>query len=172
MKFPYGGEVSNWVRDEPKTIDDFVGRQVVWDIFYAIGKGTFTIDLGCGEGYFSRKMATVAKRVIGIDLSEKMLSLAIRREIETPQGIEYCKGDVKNLPINGSSSVDICVGNFVIDYIKPEDFPSFYQEIARVLRESGHFILLMSHPTFTLDRDYKTLRYDRLGDDYIKSKGK
>ncbi len=47
------------------------------------------LDLGCGQGYFSRQMARRGARVVAIDLAEEQVAHALRHEQEDPLGIEY-----------------------------------------------------------------------------------
>lgn len=66
-------------------------------------------DLGAGEGTLSQLMAQRAKKVIGIDNSEKMVEFG--RELARRHGIqnlEYRLGDLEEVPIR-SSTVDLAI---------------------------------------------------------------
>jgi SAM-dependent methyltransferase len=52
-------------------------------------RGKRLLDVGCGNGYFSREMAHRGARVTGIDLSARMIEHAKRHEADAPLGIEY-----------------------------------------------------------------------------------
>jgi 2-polyprenyl-3-methyl-5-hydroxy-6-metoxy-1,4-benzoquinol methylase len=47
------------------------------------------LDLGCGQGFFSRQLAKRGARVVAIDLAEELLAFALRHEKEEPLGIAY-----------------------------------------------------------------------------------
>jgi 2-polyprenyl-3-methyl-5-hydroxy-6-metoxy-1,4-benzoquinol methylase len=49
------------------------------------------LDLGCGQGYFSRQLASRGARVSAVDISVELLALAATRERADPHGIEYCR---------------------------------------------------------------------------------
>ncbi len=51
--------------------------------------GTRALDLGCGQGWFSRQLAERGARVIGIDLSSAQIANARRHEAARPLGITY-----------------------------------------------------------------------------------
>ena len=51
--------------------------------------GLRVLDLGCGQGYFSRDLARSGASVIGIDLSERQIDNALRHEQQEPLGLEY-----------------------------------------------------------------------------------
>lgn len=52
--------------------------------------GKSVLDLACGEGFFTRFIKQKgAARVVGMDLSEKMIELARQEESRGPLGIDY-----------------------------------------------------------------------------------
>lgn len=51
------------------------------------------LDLGCGQGWFSRQLARRGAQVTGLDLSPKMLAHARRHEKEEPLAIEFVEMD-------------------------------------------------------------------------------
>ena len=52
-------------------------------------QGRRVLDLGCGQGYFSRQLARRGARVDGVDLAEGQLDNARRHEAARPLGIAY-----------------------------------------------------------------------------------
>ncbi|MAE65172.1 MAG: hypothetical protein CMJ18_12950 [Phycisphaeraceae bacterium] len=70
--------------------------------------GLRPLDLGCGNGYFSREMATRGAAVTGVDLSPRMIDHARRIEAENPLGITYHVSDAAHLDsIVSTDSYDI-----------------------------------------------------------------
>ncbi len=181
----YDAQAGKWKRDSPKHHSDFCGRPEIlanlellsevcgWDVT-GVAPGV-ALDLGCGEGYFSRKMAAVSEnvKVVGVDKSEGMVALAREEEARAPKGIEYHVGDVMNMPFIQSGSVDVCVGNYITNYIHPDELSQFYMEMARVLRQDGRFALLMPHPAFELCTDFgEAIQYEGTeGYTYAGSRG-
>jgi SAM-dependent methyltransferase len=160
MAVDYDAQAGKWKRDKPKHHSDFCGRPEVFDIVIENGLNKVILDLGCGEGYFSRKLARTARKVIGIDRSEEMIRLAKEREEQERMGIRYHVGDVRNMPFK-PASFDICVGNYITNYIHPDELSKFYREMARVLRQDGKFVLLMPHPVFELCTDFgEAIQYE------------
>jgi 2-polyprenyl-3-methyl-5-hydroxy-6-metoxy-1,4-benzoquinol methylase len=45
-------------------------------------KGKTVLDLGCGEGYYSRVFAELGAQVTGIDFSEEIVNAAIEEELK------------------------------------------------------------------------------------------
>ena len=161
-----------WHGDEPRHYGDFVGRPEVLNTLRQIGQGKKVLDLGCGEGYLSRKASDIAAKVIGIDNSERMITLAKNREKQEKRGIEYLVGDVTSLPFQ-EAEFDVCVGCHITNYIHPDKLPLFYQGVSKVLVSDGQFILLMPHPALILCTDYgEALDYGLPEFDYFGSRGK
>src|SRR5258708_34908715 len=50
-------------------------------------------DLACGQGRVSRHLADLGARVVGIDLSGKLLAIARRHEKAEPRAIAYLQAD-------------------------------------------------------------------------------
>jgi ubiquinone/menaquinone biosynthesis C-methylase UbiE len=56
------------------------------------------LEIGCGTGIFTRRMAATTKRVVGLDLSPEMIRLARERSIKH-SNIEYLLGDLLELSL-------------------------------------------------------------------------
>jgi ubiquinone/menaquinone biosynthesis C-methylase UbiE len=56
------------------------------------------LEIGCGTGIFTRRMAATTKRVIGLDLSPEMIRLARERSVKHAN-IEYLLGDLLELSL-------------------------------------------------------------------------
>jgi SAM-dependent methyltransferase len=52
-------------------------------------RGARALDVGCGQGYFSRLLARAGATVTGIDLSDNLLARALELEAGEPLGITY-----------------------------------------------------------------------------------
>ena len=66
-------------------------------------RGKSILDLACGEGYYSRIFKRQgASRVLGVDLSSKMIDLARASERESQLGVEYVVGDATNFRAGGN----------------------------------------------------------------------
>src|SRR5712691_4974999 len=59
--------------------------------------GQRVCDLACGQGRVARHLTDLGARVVGIDLSAKLLAIARRREEAEPRGIAYLLADAQNL---------------------------------------------------------------------------
>lgn len=108
-------------------------------------EGKQVLDLGCGYGWHCRFSAEQgASKVLGIDLSRRMLEEAKRRC--GGSGIEYrlCGIEEYEYPEN---TWDIAVSNLALHYI--EDIGRVFRLVYRTLRPGGEFIMNIEHPVFT-----------------------
>ncbi|MEQ8517993.1 MAG: arsenite methyltransferase [Cytophagales bacterium] len=106
--------------------------------FAQIKKGQTVVDLGSGAGFDSflvSKIVGESGKVIGVDLSEDMLSLARRNSINgNYNNVEFIKGDIEDLPIDDNIA-DHIISNCVINLsLKKGDV---YNEAFRVLKNGG-----------------------------------
>jgi ubiquinone/menaquinone biosynthesis C-methylase UbiE len=142
----YTVQAKKWQRESPINLSDFVARPILFSQIKNVIKNKVVLDAGCGEGYFSRKMADFAKLVVGVDLSKGMIDCAKELEKESPKNIKYFVGDVKNLKNIKDNSVDIYISSMVVHYLTPKELFKFYSEVNRVLKKDGLFYILTSHP--------------------------
>ena len=108
-------------------------------------KGLNILDLGCGYGWhciYAKEKG--AKKVIGIDISDKMLDVA--KEKSKGLEIEYHQGTLSEQVIQ-NESLDLILSSLVIHYI--QDYESLVKEIHALLKVGGEFVFNVEHPTFT-----------------------
>ena len=107
--------------------------------------GTRILDLGCGFGAFDRwAVENGASTVIGVDLSENMLSRA--RELTDTAAIEYRIGDLENLEIV-DEDFDLVYSALAFHYIN--DFHTLCGVIRSKLKQGGLLVATVEHPIYT-----------------------
>lgn len=107
--------------------------------------GKRVLDLGCGYGWHCRYAAEQgAAKVLGLDISEKMLAEA--RSRGEGDVIEYrlCGMEEYEYPL---AAWDVVVSNLALHYI--EDFDSVFKKVWDTLSPSGVFLFNIEHPVFT-----------------------
>jgi SAM-dependent methyltransferase len=97
--------------------------------------GQSVLDLGCGEGRFSRMLEDRGASVVGIDPVLGLASAAHRRRRLSS---EYAVARGESLPF-GSSCFDLAVS--YITLVDVADFRAAIAEVARVLRPGGSFLV-------------------------------
>ena len=102
--------------------------------------GKSILDLGCGEGFYTRKFREKgAAKVVGVDISTKMIELAKQQEAQEPLGIEYIVCDV--LKLGKIGSFDLVVASYLLNYAQTqEELLKMCQTIYANLKPSGSFV--------------------------------
>lgn len=103
------------------------------------------LDLGCGYGWHCKYFADKgASKVIGIDISTKMLELANLKN--KASNISYSCIAMEDIDFK-DESFDIIFSFLAIHYIK--DFDFLVNKIYKLLKKGGNFIFSVEHPIFT-----------------------
>lgn len=126
-------------------------------------QGKSVLDLGCGYGWHCRYAAEHnAAKVLGTDISEKMLSTA--RRINAAPQIEYRRAAMEDLQF-AAGTFDVVLSSLAFHYVK--DFVPLVANIFDWLRPDGSFVFSVEHPVFTAygtqdwyyDQDGKILHF-------------
>ncbi|NBA60776.1 class I SAM-dependent methyltransferase [Enterococcus mundtii] len=105
------------------------------------------LDLGCGYGWHCRYAASQgAKKIIGVDLSEKMLEEASARTNDTT--ISYMQDDISTIRF-AKDSFDFVFSSLAIHYV--ENWEQLVQHVHHFLKPNGQFLFSVEHPIFTAD---------------------
>ena len=102
--------------------------------------GKSVIDIGCGEGRFSRLLSQLGASVTGVDLTEAFIERA--RSMGT--GETYLLENAESLQAIESNTYDIAVSYIVL--VDLLDYRSAIQAAFRVLRPCGRFVVCNIHP--------------------------
>ncbi|MDE7205995.1 MAG: class I SAM-dependent methyltransferase [Lachnospiraceae bacterium] len=108
-------------------------------------RGKSVLDLGCGYGWHCKFAAEQgAVRILGIDLSRKMIEEAKKRNAENHIEYRVCGLEEYEYPEN---RWDCVISNLVLHYI--EDIEGIFQKVYRTLTPNGVFLFNIEHPVFT-----------------------
>src|SRR5215472_18993199 len=98
------------------------------------------LDLGCGTGWASRRMARVAGEVVGLDVADEMLRRA-ERASSTFKNIRYVWGSAENIP---------AADNYFSKVLSVESFYYYadqgkaLDELRRVMAPGGKLFILIN----------------------------
>lgn len=103
-------------------------------------KGANLLDLACGTGELSIRLAQTGYNVTGIDLSEDMLSVAQAKTMEAGESVFYIEQDMSQL--EGLPVFDlICICCDSINYLRTEEeVINTFKSVYAHLDEKGLFI--------------------------------
>jgi 2-polyprenyl-3-methyl-5-hydroxy-6-metoxy-1,4-benzoquinol methylase len=173
QKETHWGDVADWydklVGDEGSEYHQHV---VIPGVFRMLNLGDkkaslHIVDLACGQGILSRKMAEAGCTVIGIDAAAPLIEAARRREETEKLGIRYLVADAtklvddKNDLIEGlpPASQDAITLILAIQNMTP--LSPVWQACRAMLKPGGVLITVMMHPCFRNPRQSDWLWEDR-----------
>lgn len=100
--------------------------------------GMRILDVGCGTGNFSLKLAQLGARVTGIDIAENMLNQATAKTANTHLPIQFLKGNAAHMPFQ-SNSFDAVLSMTAFEFI-PNPY-EVYLEMKRILKPGGIIVI-------------------------------
>ncbi len=107
--------------------------------------GKSVLDLGCGYGHNCIDfVGRGAARVVGVDISEKMLAVA--KEESAHSKIEYRNMSMTEIS-NLDEKFDLIYSSLAFHYVK--DFDAFAKDMYSVLSEGGQLLFSQEHPIIT-----------------------
>lgn len=123
-----------WQTLEPM-LPDFAGKRM--------------LDLGCGYGWHCIYAAQHgAARVLGTDLSEKMLAVARQKTAQAgcAAAVEYRRLAIEDLDF-APASFEVVLSSLALHYV--QDYHGLVQKVYRYLAPGGAFVFSVEHPVFT-----------------------
>lgn len=105
--------------------------------------GRTGIDIGCGNGTFTRAFCKAGYQVTGFDISAEMLSTA--RQLAAEKGVhtEFLLGDITKLKINGKVDFATAI-NDCLNYVSPQNLSKAFTHVAGCLKKGGYFLFDIS----------------------------
>jgi ubiquinone/menaquinone biosynthesis C-methylase UbiE len=109
----------------------------LYDLFFerVVNKGS-VIEIGCGPGEISNYLKMKGLDIIGLDLSDKMIEIAIQLN----PFIDFRIGDVFDLKFQDNSVAGIVAPYLIVNF-KLDDILKAFSEIHRVLVNNGQLLI-------------------------------
>ncbi len=132
------------IRDKETNANNLFEKPALFSLLPDL-HGKTILDLGCGYGeHCMHYVQNGADKVIGVDISEKMLAVA-RTDYADPS-ITYIHMPMEDI-LKLGGTYDIIVSSLAVHYI--EDFKTLIQDIYELLNEEGIFVFSQENPINT-----------------------
>jgi SAM-dependent methyltransferase len=131
--------------------NDFV-EVLIWPVtetLLAVHPSERVLDVACGNGLTSRRMAALGAEVVAIDFSERMIAHAQARTIGEVPGIRYVvidATDYEALLALGQDTFDAALCNMAL--FDMAEIAPLMRALHRLLRSGGRFVFSVLHPCF------------------------
>lgn len=110
-------------------------------------KGKLGLDVGCGEGTNTRRVAELGATMKAIDISETFIKHAREMEKADPKGIEFFSSPAQNIPFPDKTFDFVTAFMTLMDMA---DLEGAFREIFRVLKPGGFLQFNICHPCYDL----------------------
>ena len=104
------------------------------------------LDLGCGTGSLTECMARKGYDVLGIDLSQEMLTVALDKKFESELPIQYLHQDMRKIDLYGTVDVTICALDALNHLGGLDDVDKTFERVSLFTNPDGLFIFDMNTP--------------------------
>ena len=109
------------------------------------------LDLGCGTGTMTERLAGYGYDMIGVDNSEEMLELAMEKKTESGYDILYLLQDMRGFELYGTVRAVVSVCDSVNYITEPDELEEVFRLVNNYLDPKG--IFLFDFNTVHKDRD-------------------
>ena len=102
------------------------------------------VDLACGTGNITSRLASRGYMLTGVDISNEMLGIA--REKSRKQGLflQYINQDIRELQLHGLVDVIVCMCDGVNYILDDTDLKQVFERVYQYLRPGGLFLFDIS----------------------------
>jgi len=130
-------EYDNWYETKLGKFVDKIETKCAFDML-ELKKGMNVLDIGCGTGNYSIKLANMGLIVTGIDISNKMLEVAREKTVKRNLNINYQNMDIYDLKFE-NDKFDFVFTMAAFEFIdNPE---KAINEMFRVLKKDGYLLI-------------------------------
>lgn len=139
------GPVADWYEGHLASGDTYHERVILPNLLRLLGdvKGKKVLDLACGTGYFSKKIAEAGASVTGTDVSPELIAKAKQNLLGYPTS-KFVVTPAHDLHELKHVSFDAIINVLAVDNIA--EVPGLLRESARLLKNGGAMHIVFNHP--------------------------
>ncbi|MEN9561184.1 MAG: hypothetical protein RIQ56_457 [Candidatus Parcubacteria bacterium] len=165
------GGVADWYEEHLQGDDTYHSKVIAPNLLRLLSPlaGRRVLDVGCGDGYFTRLLHAGGAKTEGVDIAGELIEKARKKD----KDIAYYVASAESLNFAASDSYDALICILALQNM--EDLTKVFRECARVLKSSGTFLFVLNHPTFRIPKrsswgwdEAQKLQYRRL-DGYLSA---
>jgi len=142
---------------------EFAERLEVWDDILGrlVTPGGLALDMGCGSGVFSFKLAALGSRVVGVDGATEMIAFCeSQRKERHLDNVRFVQGTLPNVDDSELTNADLVISSSVVEYVA--DLDATLGLFARVLKPNAPLVLSMPN-ALSVSRNHQRLKFRLTG---------
>lgn len=102
--------------------------------------GGLVLDLGCGTGTLTELLAKKGYDMIGVDLSDRMLNIAMKKREQSGLDILYLLQDMREFELYGTVRAVVCLCDSINYLLDEEDILATFRLVNNYLDPGGLFL--------------------------------
>jgi SAM-dependent methyltransferase len=128
--------------------------------------GQPVLELASGTGAYAIPLAEKGVEIVGIDISDEMLSRAKEKAAARNVAVDLRRGDIRDFELNQKFSLILLLGNSMQHLLTREDVEKCFAAVKRHLTPNGRFVVEVFNPSVqilsrkpdenVLDSEYET----------------
>lgn len=141
-----------------------IERTIEWILSKSEKEGLKILDLGCGPGLYSSKLATHGHEVTGIDISHESINYARMTAQDNKNTISYKNGNYLDIDL-GNSEFDLIIMIYTdFGVLSPEERMLLLDKIRKALKPKGRFIFdILNYSSFSDKTPEKIWEFEKEG---------
>ena len=133
------------------------------DLFQSIFKNKSVLEIACGTGYWTERIAKTATSVFATDINKSVVEIALRRQ--TKNNVRFNVADMYHL--NTDMKYQGIFGGFIWSHILLQDLDRFLLKLKDLLTEDEILVFIDSNPVDDTIHDKKRVSHtDEHGNTY------
>lgn len=133
----FASQYDEWYSEKKGSFVDKVETDLAFKMI-KIEKNMKILDIGCGTGNFSIKLAKMGCKVTGIDISDEMLEIAKSKATKQMLPIDFIKMDLNDLKFK-DNEFDAIISVAAFEFI--DDGAKALNEIFRIVKKDGQILV-------------------------------
>ncbi|MCE5324136.1 class I SAM-dependent methyltransferase [bacterium] len=140
-------DIASYAGEQGGDVQRYIIAPAMLDVI-GPANGKQILDLFCGAGYLSRRLASLGADVTAVDSSERLIGIAGEINEREEEEIKYAVAEPTDLSVIEDSTFDDVVCNMGL--MMTHDLAGTIAELARLVKLGGRFIFSVLHPCFCM----------------------
>ncbi len=142
------GGVAAWYEEHLKGEDTYHAKVIAPNLMRILDpkQGMKVLDIGCGEGYFTRLIDASGAYVEGVDIAKELIAKA---KAASPD-VVFHVSSAENMSVIKSEYFDAIT--CVLALQNMEKLDAVVKECARILKPKGRALFVLNHPAFRIPK--------------------
>lgn len=142
------GKEATWYADHVEDLDSYHEKVLLPNILRLVKprNGMHLFEIGCGEGFFARSIASEGARVMGADIAPELIKIAKERDPRSTYLVRSADM-LRDVP---ERHFDIVLA--VLTLQNMAEIEPVFKEAKRILKAEGKLILVLNHPAFRIPK--------------------